>query len=73
MKHQLSTGYRAAAETAVELEHRGRFTDAADYWVMARHAANHGANQEWCCRREEFCRTFGRRVEAANRQTVRAA
>ena len=70
MKHQLSTGYGAAAETAVAMEQQGRYNDAADYWRMARHAAHSTANQEWALRREEFCLIFGRRLQRAAKQAA---
>ncbi|MBO2568604.1 hypothetical protein AYI84_04560 [Shewanella algae] len=73
MKHKLSTGYGAAAETAVCMERLHRYSDAAQYWQMANHAARTLVNQEWTARRAAFCRVFGRRIELANKQARRAA
>ncbi len=73
VKHRLNTLYKEAAETAVALEHQGHYGEAASYWTHAIRFAGHYANEDWAQSRLEFCQRMGRRIEAANRESKRAA
>ncbi|QUN06457.1 ANR family transcriptional regulator [Shewanella yunxiaonensis] len=55
--------YLEPAAQAAALEREGHYTQAADYWNVARQNANTFENQDYARNREAFCRNFGRRVE----------
>ncbi|MCL1162487.1 ANR family transcriptional regulator [Shewanella chilikensis] len=67
--------YLDPAVKAAELERHGNYKNAAEFWDLARQNANTFENQAWAKHRENFCRTFGRRIELANKnkQAKRAA
>ncbi|MCG9755009.1 ANR family transcriptional regulator [Shewanella insulae] len=65
--------YQEPAAKAAELEREGSYTQAAEFWNVARQNANTFENQAWARLREDFCRNFGRRIELAGKQAMRAA